>query len=290
MNDLHKIIYTTNASKRTQSLYLPTEPSGIGFAEVARFLENLPLEMQSRAFQEKDLIRLQNPALLGRYLDDRTRPFYLHHFLPLWVEAVKHLMAMQPHPKILDLGCGTGQTSLLLTLLGADVLGVDYDAELISICNKRKLLYESQRSGLRVNFSYENAFDMDLGSIAPLDGIYSLFAFNLMKPAAVLIPRLAKALRTGGRLMISDGNQGSLWKLIPSRRRPGVLSPKQMVKLLQKNGFKILRLKTHCIFPPYFFKTPPAGGMAMIMGGALSRVPGHQYFCISYTLVAEKVC
>ena len=66
-----------------------------------------------------------------------------------------------------------------------------------------------------------------------------LFAFNLMKPAKKLIPHLAGALRSGGRLMVTDGNQASIWSSAPSRKRPGVLSPRRMAQTLEDNSFKI---------------------------------------------------
>lgn len=288
MTKLYKNIYFKNDSSASK-FFLPSEQSEISHGEVAQFLNNLTSEVQSQVLEENDYQRLKNPALLGRYFDEQTRPFYLYHFLSLWVEAVRYLMVKQPHPRILDLGCGTGQTSLLLALLGAEVLGVDCDTELISICNKRKLLYESLRNDLRVEFSSQNVFNIDMDTIAPLDGIYSLFAFNLMKPAAELIPRLAQSLRKGGRFVISDGNQGSIWKLIPSRRRPGTLSPRQLAELLQKNGMKIVHLKTHCIFPRWFFQNPRRGGLAMSLERGLSALPGYKFICVSYTLVAEKV-
>lgn len=41
------------------------------------------------------------------------------------------------HPRILDLGCGPGHESMRLALTGADVLGIDFSGESISIARER---------------------------------------------------------------------------------------------------------------------------------------------------------
>ena len=86
------------------------------------------------------------------------------------------------------MGCGTGTQSLCFALLGARVIAVDMDSQALSIFKKRIKFYE-EKIGRNLNISIYNSdiFTFNLSDYGLLDGIYSLFAFNMMIPAEKLL-------------------------------------------------------------------------------------------------------
>ena len=97
--------------------------------------------------------------------------------------------------RILDLGCGDGVLTKKIADLGCQVVGVDSSPAFIS--SARKL-------GLEVIET--NAFDLDLSPV--FDAVFSNAALHWMKDADVVIGRVARALRPGGRFVAEMGGDG----------------------------------------------------------------------------------
>lgn len=274
-----------------KELFIPSNPKSLKQTDVFRYLQNLELEIARRLFSQSELLLLLQDALYGKFLDKKRRPFFLYHFLPLWENTINKLFEDNAHPKIIELGCGTGTSSLLFALLGAEVIGIDLNRTLIEICQKRKQFYE-KHIGRDINacFHNANAFNFPFENHAAVDAFFSLFAFNLMKPPDILLARLVPSLRNGGKMIISDGNQSSLYScLIPTRRRSGELSPLMMQKKMEMLGCRICKIETHCAIPPFVFRFPRAQKLALKIED-LVRLSGlHKFFGISYTIVAEKI-
>ena len=255
--------------------------------DIADVLDIFSAEQLALGFDTNELALL-DAALFSKYRDNKRQSFFCYHLFPLWLKAFEHLATLAPGARILELGCGTGQTSLMLSMAGFDVIGIDLSDELIALCNKRKHYYQSYCPELSAQFIAADAFRFDIDAIAPLDAIYSLFAFNLMKPAAELIERLSLSMRPGGIFMISDGNVGSVWNMLPSRRRHGVAEPDTMARLLKKNNFSIRQLVTHCMLPPTLFTNPFIERLGKLVESNVSGFDFYKHLCASYTVVAQK--
>ena len=103
-----------------------------------------------------------------------------------------------------------------------------------------------------VNFYNENVFDFPFENYAPVDGFFSLFAFNSMNPYDTLLDRLIPSLKQGGKMIIIDGNTRSIYnRFVASRRRSGMPSPIIMQKKLKALGCRILLIESHCAIPPF---------------------------------------
>jgi predicted TPR repeat methyltransferase len=78
--------------------------------------------------------------------------------------TIREFLAMLPdHPKVLDLGCGTGHEAKRLHALGAVVTGIDFSSRSIAIARERT----PECTFLEMDF-----FALD-ESIGPFDGIFA---------------------------------------------------------------------------------------------------------------------
>lgn len=268
------------------NLYRPSSVKEFSRQDVSRHFANLFKELEM--LELSDSARYQLEWNYGKFLDERNRTFYLYHFEPLIEKAVKVLFEKSENPLIVELGCGTGTQSLLFALLGARVIGVDITPAAIQLCQRRQALYESQFGSLEIKFHCANVFEFPLASLAPVDGIYSLFAFNMMHPARPLLTQLLSTLRSGGRFMISDGNQSSFFSML-FRKRPGVLTPSEMREECKRQGCRVLYLEADCVIPPFITRYPWLFQLALKAEVALKNLKMMHRFGLSYTIVAEKV-
>ena len=122
-----------------------------------------------------------------------------------------------------------------------------------------------------------------------MDAFFSLFAFNLMKPADTLLGRMIPVLKKGGQIMIIDGNVDNLYShIIPSRRRPWVLSPSMMKKEMERLGCRVISIETHCAIPPIAFNSMIIRNFSLMVENLIRFSGLHRFFGVSYTIVAEK--
>ena len=271
-----------------KGLFIPNNPSDLQEDDIFRYLQNLEFEINQGLFTQNELLLLRD-ALYGKFLDNSRRPFFLYHFLPLWVNSVQTLFSESASPTIIELGCGTGTSSLLFAMLGARVIGVEMDADLVGICNKRKQFYEKQVGDLNAEFYQADTFEFPFEKHAPVDAFFSLFAFNLMKPADILLGLIIPALKRGGQIMLIDGNVDNLYSyIIPSRRRPGVLRPPIMKKKMERLGCRVVKLGTNCGVPPFVFKNRMTQKLFSKIENIIKDLGLHRFFGISYTIVGRK--
>jgi len=275
--------------KRGKGIFIPSSPGDITRADIARYLRNIEEEIRLDLFSPEEF-SLLNDALYKKFFDQSKNPFFLYHFLPLWERAIKIIFRDNPHPKVIELGCGTGTSSLFFALLGAEVIGMDCDAGLIEICNKRKTFYEVYRGPINARFLCADTLTFDFNQHAPIDFFFSLFAFNLMKPCGLLLDHMVPALQNSGKIIIMDGNSSSFYALLaPSRKRPGVISPSAMKEKLNALGCRVQVLETHCAIPSFIIRNPIGGRIAMGIEGVIKALGIHRFFGISYTVVAERI-
>lgn len=108
------------------------------------------------------------------------------------------LLNAQPCERILDLGCGDGVLTAKITGTGADVIGADSSADMVSA---------AQRHGIeaRVVDAYQLDFDTEF------DAVFSNAALHWMSldPARV-IAGVYRALKPGGRFVAEMGGHGNV--------------------------------------------------------------------------------
>jgi SAM-dependent methyltransferase len=116
---------------------------------------------------------------------------------PFGREGMKAL-APRPGERVLDIGCGCGQTTVELAALvgptGA-VLGVDVSAPMLEVARRRAV----PGGAARAEFRQIDAQTGDLGGQA-FDGMFSRFGVMFFSDPGAAFANIRKALRPSGRL------------------------------------------------------------------------------------------
>lgn len=114
---------------------------------------------------------------------------------------------VQPH-RILDLGCGTGSTTLLLKqrFPQAEVIGIDLSPYMLVVAADK-----AQKAGLAVQFCHANAEQTGF-----LDNSFDLVTASLLfhetppEISRTILQEAFRLLQPGGEVAILDGNQATL--------------------------------------------------------------------------------
>ena len=232
-------------------IHIPSSAQIPGEAEIWQWYLNVEQELPLL-----DLTAAQSASARDYYVEAglfrrSRRRFFRRHYARTVAESVRFLFAGRQRPVILDLGCGMGTQSLLFALLGARVVGLDLDQTALAILGKRRALYE-RLSGRKLDIEY-HAFDtlqFDYASAGPIDGVFSMFAFNMMQPSSALVDRMLAGCAADARICILDGNNRSwLARFVPSRRR-NVWSPSQFASELRSRRFSIASHRGGVSLPP----------------------------------------
>jgi ubiquinone/menaquinone biosynthesis C-methylase UbiE len=122
-----------------------------------------------------------------------------------WIKALTKVLP-QGRSKLLDVGCGTGEMSLLLAELGYDVIGVDLSDKML-----QKARSKAKKSKLKIRFVQGDAERLDFGDDSFEVVINRHLLWTLSKPEAAL-QEWKRILVNGGKVIVIDGlwNDGSL--------------------------------------------------------------------------------
>jgi ubiquinone/menaquinone biosynthesis C-methylase UbiE len=119
------------------------------------------------------------------------------------IEAIK----TQPR-RILDLGCGTGSTTLLLkqAFPQAEVIGLDLSPYMLAMAE-----YKAQQAGLEIVWRHANAEETGFPD-ASFDLVTASLLFHETPPAIAkkMLRESFRILSVGGEVIILDGNQKML--------------------------------------------------------------------------------
>jgi len=157
------------------------------------------------------------------------------HRLLRFIIKVPALPSFVKHGKILDIGCGTGDTLVLFKHIGWDVYGLDIDRFAIQIARKRGLK--------KVTFgSYKT---MSLYTDTNFDALRLYHVIEHLDNPDALLTLAHQKLKKGGELIIGTPNVRSFaakvfkqyWYNLDCPRHLYIFSPKHLIVLLKKSGF-----------------------------------------------------
>ncbi len=125
------------------------------------------------------------------------------------VAHMLHAIGAQPGASVLDVGCGSGWTTLFLAEAGYDALGVDLVEANIALCRER-----AQRWGSTARFEVADMDALPEGEPADLALIFD--ALHHSRRQAAVLAGVARRLRPGGWLLL--GEPTWLHRLSPGAR------------------------------------------------------------------------
>lgn len=259
------------------------ESSLPGLEDIRRWFSNIRRELDVSSLQECECRMLADYYQDAGLLTNWRQPFFFHHYARPLHTAIAELFANGSRPLILDLGCGMGTQSILFALLGATVVGIDMDERALDVLEKRKFMYEQVAARtLDIRTVSGNVFELDLAAVGMFDGVYSLFAFNMMQPSEQLLKRICAALSDNAVVVIQDGNRKHLFNRL-FRRRP-VASRDELRAMFERNGLGDIRQTGTCAAPPTAWRIFPPGLLHLIDSYACSS----EALAISYLHVARR--
>jgi 2-polyprenyl-3-methyl-5-hydroxy-6-metoxy-1,4-benzoquinol methylase len=126
-------------------------------------------------------------------------------------------------PHILDLGCGYGLESTLLSQAGARVWAIDTASEKIAEARR-------QQSGKSLDLRYDTASLFDFHPDVQFDAVYSSATLHHIEPVGQAIQVIADLLKPGGWFFLSDENGYSPVQQLAVQRRIGWTSPRYVTR------------------------------------------------------------
>lgn len=118
-------------------------------------------------------------------------------------QVERHLaqtMFKAPGPKVLEIGCGTGQYTSWLIQEGYEVTAVDISGEMMALA-KKKIAEANTSKAKRVHWWQADITEI-LDQLETYDGIFSMTAFEFVPEPEKVLKKLFSRLKPGGCLMI----------------------------------------------------------------------------------------
>ena len=127
-------------------------------------------------------------------------------------------MAAAPGSRVLDVGCGTGGVALACAARGAEVVGIDRNADMLEVARSKALPFGAKGT---VEWLQLSAAEIeDRFEPSSFDAITACLVFSEMSPdeQAYVLAVCRTRLRPGGSLVLADEvAPASPWRRIPYR-------------------------------------------------------------------------
>lgn len=273
-----------DSARGPMPLFVPT-PTECGSPVAWKWYRNIETEVRSGNLGARSRELMRSYYRAAGLLSPWRNGHFKHHFSETFADTCRFVLGGAVEPLILDLGCGVGTQSLYFALMGARVIAVDMSAEALEVLQCRLRIYQTLCDReLKVSVICGNSLHLDYAGLGPIDGVHSMFAFNMMQPSGDLLDRLSPCLSGGARLAIIDGNCMSwIARLFPSRRRD-CWSPVQFRSELERRGFEVVRHVGRAAIPPLAWRVLP-GAVARSLDAGLN---GSWNLAMSHHIFARR--
>ncbi len=163
-----------------------------------------------------------------------------HGFVAEYGKGLLEYMPDTGVSDILDLGCGTGALTCLLSGYGRRIAGVDSSPEMIA---------QAKENYPDIDFRVHDA--LDLPFVSEFDVVFSNAVFHWISDHDKLLKNISSALRTGGVLLCEFGGEGNIAAIdnafsvacknngISYRSKFNFPSGSAFSSCLENNGFRV---------------------------------------------------
>jgi len=209
----------------------------------------------------------------------------------------------QPGALVLEVGCGCGSESLWLALQGARVYGIDVRADRVAVAESRAEVL-SGFAGRPLPVQFASANFLDLPAEPSYDIIWMEQTFHHLEPRRRVVEHLARLVRPGGHLVVSEANGWNPLLQLQLLLRRGVrtvvtftgedgrehvygnervLSALALSELLGRVGFRRQRIRHFRSFPNHPLFSPLGRAEALLEHNFLAPLLTH------YNYVGRRV-
>jgi len=143
--------------------------------------------------------------------------------------------------EVIDIGCASGISAILLAFRGARVLGVDISPELIKQADD--LLKDN--AGIEARFEVGDAENLNVAD-GSIDAVFFGGVIHHFPDKTKVIEECRRVLKKGGKILAIEPNYDDFFQRLNWRiaRRKGLLSknedlvkPSELINILQRKGF-----------------------------------------------------
>lgn len=175
-------------------------------------------------------------------------------------QVERHLaqsMFKAPGPKVLEIGCGTGQYTSWLVQEGYEVTAVDISGEMMALAQKKIAAFEENTSEMKPVHWWRADITEILDQLETYDGIFSMTAFEFVPEPEKVLQKLFSYLKPGGCMLIGVIAGRSAWSAYyeeAARKKPtsvfsrAVLYTKEEISSWQIGGS--IEIGECLFFPP----------------------------------------
>lgn len=164
----------------------------------------------------------------------------LSKLVSTFIQNVPAIPSYVENGKVLDIGCGDGDTLAQLQKLGWEVFGLDIDSRAVEIATKRGI--NTQLGTFREISKYPDNY---------FDAIRLYHVIEHLDDPGLCLSLIRKKLKKNGELLIGTPNVKSIvaflfrsyWYNLDTPRHLFLFSPQTLGKLLDKNDFLINKME-----------------------------------------------
>ena len=212
---------------------------------------------------------LQRPYVLGHGSDEHRRLILQSRFIGELTETVFARAGLVQGMRVLDVGCGAGDVSLLAAAFvgsGGSVLGVDQSPDSVALARER-----AKAAGLD-NVKFEVGQLEEFRQGGPFDALVGRLVLLYLKEPAVVLRQLAGLVRPGGLVIFQE------MEMTTARAMPEVPVFTQcgrwIVEAFARAGVETsMGSRLYSIFQQAGLSAPE-----MISGGRVEGSPQSQFF------------